>query len=139
MNMAERVGRSSWLFQYQVHTLLAAVQSRLAHHQSRLESWKRQREDAITKLRTAGFEIRDHTSYESISNTLSEHGVQVVVDRALQERAAECSRKVLEHQGKVDEFERWLAVLASQPAAQSYDLTMDDALYFGAAKNAAAE
>lgn len=129
--------RSSWKFQYSIMDLLAASQARLAHHKARLESWTAQRAESLGRLRDAGFEVRDYTQMENFSSTSAHTGVQVVVDRALQDRVADCSRKVNEHDGKVREFERWVAVLASQPGTKVYDVTMDDALFFGVAKNEA--
>jgi hypothetical protein len=119
--------RGDWLFVYPVGEVLAGAQGKLAYHEKRVTFWQAEREQAVEAVKGAGFQVRE---YEVTGGK----DTQVVVDPTLQARLGQCSGKLREHQAKVKEYRQWVATLETQRPEEHIDLTMDDALFFGLAK-----
>lgn len=119
--------RGDWLFQYPVGALLRASQERLVYHENKREWWDAEYRAAVEFAKTKGLEVREYAVTGGMQ-------AQMVIDPSIQERIGQCSSKREKHRDKADWFRRWVAVLESQDAAKVYDLSMDDALYFGVAK-----
>ena len=119
--------RGNWLFQYEVGEVADAALAKLKYHKERLEFWRAEREKAVTAVKDAGHEVRE---YEVTGGK----DVQVVVDQTLLARLGQCNQKIREHLTKVKEYRQWVATLETQRRSESIDLHMDDALFFGLAK-----
>ena len=119
--------RNEWLFRYTVGELLAAARARLAHHEARRVWWNDEYAAAAAKAKTAGVEVREY-------DVTGGKNAQMVFDPALQGRVNECSQKRESHRKSAEGFAQWVAVLESQPPGNTFDVNMDDALYFGVAK-----
>lgn len=129
--MADRVdGRSSWLFQYQVARLLEAAQEKEKYHTDRLAFWKDEFDKAVAAAKEKGVEVREYAVTGGMR-------AEMVIDGTLQNRIDECRSKRERHRLAVTGFSQWVSVLDSQDENKVYDLTMDDALYFGVAERPA--
>jgi hypothetical protein len=124
--------RGDWLFVYEIRAVLDGAKAKLAYHERRGEFWRAEREKAVAAVKGAGFEVRE---YEVTGGK----DVQVVVDQTLSARLGQCSAKIREHIGKIKEYRQWVAVLETQDLHEHIDLHMDDALYFGVAREKDAE
>ena len=119
--------RDEWLFRYTVADLRSAAKARLAHHRERRQWWDDEYKAAAQKAKEAGVEVREY-------DVTGGKNAQMVFDPALQGRINECSQKRESHRKRAEEFAQWVAVLESQPGALTFDVNMDDALFFGVAK-----
>jgi hypothetical protein len=105
------------------------AQTKLQYHEGRLRYWQGEREIAKEAVQHAGFKV---VEYEVTGGK----DVQVQVDPAPVQRLNQCNMKIREHQPKIKEYRQWVATLATQLTSPptKIDLTMEDALYFGLAK-----
>jgi predicted ATPase len=119
--------RNEWLFRYTVADLLGASRERLAYHEQRRDWWNGEYKAAAAKAKDAGVEVREYQVTGGMN-------AQMVIDPGLQARINECSQKRETHRKRAEEFAQWVAVLESQAPSTPFDVTMDDALFFGVAK-----
>jgi hypothetical protein len=121
------VKRNEWLFRYTVGDLLAAARQKEAYHRGRREWWDGEYKVAAQKARDAGVEVREY-------DVTGGKNAQMVFDPVLQARVNECAQKRESHRKRAEEFAQWVAVLESQALGIPFDVNMDDALFFGVAK-----
>ena len=119
--------RNEWLFRYTLGDLHAAAIERLRHHTERREWWDTEYRKAAEGAKAAGVEVREY-------DVTGGKNAQMVIDPSWQNRLNECSQKREAHRKRAEEYAQWVAVLASQSQGNTLDVQLDDALYFGVAK-----
>jgi hypothetical protein len=118
--------RDKWTFQYKCGAIRVAIETRLAHHKRRLESWQAQRKALEGQIKESGLDIREH-GYTGGTN------VEVVIDPTLAKHISKCNEKITLHRMKIEEFERWRAAASSWSGCEDdvEELDIDDVQYFG--------
>jgi len=118
--------RDKWTFPYAADKLLEAARAKLDFHASRLEWWKKKKEEVLTQIKAEGLEI-DESVALGYSNSMRNTSVNVRND--LLTDLNECVQKINEHKHKMTDYHAWIQVLASQGQA-GFDLHQDDWLFF---------
>lgn len=121
--------RNNWSFQFAASKLTVACEAKKTHHESRLKFWEGAKEKVMAEVKDTGIEISESEAGGSYSNRSSGMGPQVMVRTDLQRKLTECHSKIIEHSGKVQEYEGWRQVLSGNPN-ESLSLNADDYLFF---------
>lgn len=124
------MNRNQWRFAYTADKLLAAAKTKRDWHTSRLNWWSAKNLETEKKIREEGLEIDRsvaHGQVSTVSNSYRQPAVQIKND--LLTDFHETQSKVLEHQGKIKDYDAWVQVLETQGQA-SFDLQQDDWLFF---------
>jgi hypothetical protein len=118
--------RSGWKFSYAADKLLAAATTKKNWHEGRLKWWDDKKKEVMTSIKAEGLEI-DESVALGYSNSSRNTSVNIRTDflRDLNE----CIGKISEHKTKLQDYDAWTQVLASQGQA-SFDLNQDDWLFF---------
>jgi hypothetical protein len=115
--------RSKLEFDYTGQAVAGACEKKRDHHQARLDFWQAELAAAKDAFRTAAVEIGE---YPVTGGTR----LQAVIDPAKQQRMDECHRKVEEHRGKIEEYDRWHRGFTANSDSH-FALDPDDIAYFG--------
>jgi hypothetical protein len=124
--------REDWKFQYSGEKLLAAANAKVGFHIGRKEVWEKRKIDVMKEIREKGLNVEE-TEVSGYGGTSNRHtncyGPQVTVDTTFQRKLNEAHGKIIEHQGKIADYEAWVQVLADN-TKQTYDLDVEDYGFF---------
>lgn len=120
------MNREAWEFPYTADKLLEAATVKSAFHTERLAWWEDKKKEVMDKIRAEGLEID-----ESVALGYSNSGrhTSVSVRNDLLTDLNECAQKTVEHKSKLQDYDAWMQVLASQGSAM-FALHQGDWLYF---------
>lgn len=120
--------RDEWTFEYTASKLAEAAASKREKHQKKLTWWEEKKAETMKKVAESGIEVQDSVA-SMYSNTKGSFGPQIRIDAGLQRDLTECQDKIMEHHGKVSEYDGWVQVLTGNPEAR-LSLHHDDYLFF---------
>ncbi len=122
--------RKQITFEVKGEALIALCSAKLAHHGERLAYWTNLAAELEAALLSKGVSVV--RSQVRANTTYSGHGagMRVRVDHDMETELDEATDKVREHQGLVDDYDRWMRAFASEDPERAYDLDVDDLEYF---------
>lgn len=120
--------RDHWIFEYTAESLNKATIAKIQHHQNRLKFWMDAKEATLKEVRESGIEV-DEGIDVGIAYSNKSRGPRVLVRTDLQGKLEECAQKIMEHGGRIREYEGWSQVLSSDPGKR-LALNADDYLFF---------
>lgn len=120
--------RDEWVFTYTASKLAEAAANKQEKHSKKLLWWEGKKKETMAKVTEAGIEVQDSVA-ASYSNTKGGFGPQIRIDAGLQRDLSECQDKIMEHHGKVNQYNGWVQVLNANPEAR-LELDHDDYLFF---------
>lgn len=125
------MNRDEWNFPYTADKLLKAATDKKAFHEGRLTWWQDKQKEVETTIRSEGIEIDESVAagFSTYANSAAHRGANVTIRNDLVRDLQECVGKTQEHRGKIQQYDAWAQVLASQGQA-SFDLHQDDWLFF---------
>ncbi len=123
--------REDWEFSYQAAKVAMAAKAKISHHESRLDFWKKAREDIIARIRSEGIEVDEKIVllYSNPKHRDWDQAGEVMIRNDLRKELVECYKKLAYHTGRRDGYDGWAQVLDANPES-SLALDIDDWLFF---------
>ncbi len=118
--------RESWEFPYTADKLLEAATAKSTFHTERLNWWESKKTEVLNTIKAEGLEI-DESVALGYSN--SGRNTSVNIRNDLLKDLNECTQKTSEHKVKLQDYDAWIQVLASQ-GQSSFPLHQQDWLFF---------
>ena len=127
--------RNKWQFEYTAHKLAEAAVERKAHHESRLDWWKRQKAELLEQIKAEGLEVNESVAnrFEGITD-MSSRSPQIMVRTEFQEKMRECHNRIHVHQELIFEYSSWIAMLSANPEQRVLLDIQDFTFFFGKPK-----
>jgi len=124
--------RNEWEFQFSTDKLVEAARAKRDHHKARFDFWKAAMGKVMDEVKESGLEVavsEAGMSYTQKMSASAGFGPQVMVRNDLQRRLTECHQKIMEHTGKVREYDGWVFIFEHSPN-KTLELNADDYLFF---------
>ena len=123
--------RNEWKFEFTAAKLAQAAQSKIAHHQTRLEFWRAKREEVLATIRAEGLEIDEKIvmGYQTPKARDWERANRVSIRDDLRQRLDECLDKLRSHTDLLAQYDGWSQLLLANPE-QRVALDVEDWLFF---------
>lgn len=128
------MNRTHWKFSYPADKLLAAATAKHSWHTARLKWWTDKQKEIKEKIKAEGIEIDESVAFDpqgahTHSYNSSFRGPAVSIRDDLVRDLTECNGKMHEHRTKINDYDAWMQVLASQ-GQTAFELNQDDWLFF---------
>lgn len=121
--------RDEWAFDFSASKLAEAAAAKKKRHETRVTWWTEQKTKVMAEVRSEGIEVSESVAANYANKTSDRYGPQVMVRADLQTKLTECHQKIMEHAGKVREYDGWVQILTANAEAR-LKLHSDDFLFF---------
>lgn len=124
--------RNDWKFTRSLEEVLAAARAKMNQDASRSKFYTNQKSIVMEQLKQQGLKVTEALAaqYSEDVTTFANQRLSVGLDKELQDKVQQCSRKAAEHDTKMREFERWVNLLESGAQDRMLELDFADYSFF---------